>query len=457
MTNLRKRLQELGILTIPLLVEHTFITLMGIVNTAMVASLGEEALSAAGHISNASQMPIALFAAMSTGGTILVAQAVGANNMKKAASSGGQAVALAAVFSLLLSTLMAITQGPVNSWLFIGADPAMVQAGHIYYSYINWSLPFLAVAQTLFGIMRGAGDVKSPMKITLLMNIVNICLSYTLIIGISVPFTNLAVPSFGMHGAGLAITLSRFVGMVFAVLVIMSPKSPIRLNRLAPYKFTKDIQKDIVTLGVPTGMEQLLFQAGRMITQMMMIGMGTAVMAANIVASNLMGFIMIPGNALTISLMVMVGQRVGRQDFDDISKTAMFASVVGVVFMALLSLLMLMSGGLIASAFHLDSESAAYFRHLYMMLTIGGPLLWPMSFIIPSALRAVKDVTFTMVTSVATMWIFRIFLGYFLGITLGFGVVGVWIGLYSDWAARSVLFTIRLRRKKWMKKVLANV
>ena len=453
MIQLRERLRELSILTLPLLVEHTFITLMGMVNTAMVASLGEEALSAAGHINNASQIPVALFAAMTTGGTILVAQAVGARNAKKAGAAGGQAVALAAVFSVALSLLLTFTRNPTINWLFGDSDPAMVEAGFVYYMYIIWSLPFLAVAQTLFGVMRGAGDVKNPMKITLFMNIVNIVFSYVLIMGVSVPFNPINIPSFGMHGAGLAIAIARLVGMVYAIWIIISRKSPIRLNKLMWYKPTRGTQKDILTLGVPTGIEQLLFQIGRLITQMMIIGMGTAVMAANVVASNMMGFIMIPGNALTISLMVMVGQRVGRRDIDDISKTTFFASVVAAVFMVLMSLILLPMSGLIGVMFSLDAESTVYFRQLLTVLLIVGPFLWPLSFIIPSALRAVNDVKFTMVVSVSTMWLFRIGFGYFLGITLGLGVAGVWLGIYGDWASRSILFYIRLRRKKWMKKL----
>ena len=449
MDRLKGRLRELSTLTLPLLVEHAFITLMGMVNTAMVASLGGEALAAAGHINNAVQVPIALFATMTTGGTILVAQAVGAKNERKAASSAGQAVALAVVFSILMSLILAFTQRPVIAWLFGDSDPYMVTLGFVYYYYINWSLPFLAVAQTLFGIMRGAGDVKSPMKITLFMNGINIVLSYVLIVGVSTPF--ISTPSFGIHGAGLALFLARLAGVVMAVIAIMSAKSHIRLNRYAWFKPTKIIQKDILTLGVPTGMEQLLFQAGRMITQMMIIGMGTAAMAANVVGMNMMGFVMIPGNALTISIMVMVGQRVGRKDYEDISKITMFAATLAVVFMAMLSLVLLPMSGLISRAFSLDMEADGYFRQLFTSLMIGGPVLWPLAFVIPASLRAVKDVTFTMVASVITMWLFRIVLGYAL--SLRFGVMGVWIGIYGDWGARTIIFWLRLNRKKWMKKL----
>jgi putative MATE family efflux protein len=330
----------------------------------------------------------------------------------------------------------------------------MIEAGYIYYTYINWSLPFIAVAQTLFGVMRGAGDVKNPMKITLLMNVVNIALSYVLILGVTIPIINFDIPSLGMHGAGLAIAIARLVGPIWAFKVIFSPKSGVCLNKLKFYMPTGQMQKNIMTLGVPTGIEQLLFQAGRMGTLMFMIGMGTAVMAANVVAMNIMGFIMIPGNALTISLMVMVGQRIGRKDFDDIAKVSYFAVAVGAAFMTVLSLIMIPTGGFFITVFGLDTEAAGYFNQLYRSLIIGGPLLWPLSFIIPSALRAAEDVKFTMIVSVSSMWLFRIALGYYLGIFLGYGVMGVWIGLYGDWAARSAIFLFRLNRKKWLRKFI---
>jgi len=179
-------------------------------------------------------------------------------------------------------------------------------------------------------------------------------------------------------------------------------------------------------------------------------------MAANVVGMNIMGFVMIPGNALTISLMVMVGQRVGRGDIDDITRTALFSSAVAAVFMLAMSFVMLPMAGLMESAFGLNPDSARYFRQLYLSLLVGGPLFWPLSFVVPSALRAVKDVTYTMSIAIITMLLFRLGVGYFFGIVMGLGALGVWLGIYSEWAARSCLFLTRLLRKKWKQRLLAK-
>ena len=416
--------------------------------------MGEAAMAAAGHLNNAAQLPIAMFTAMTTGGTIVVAQAIGARNAKKAASAGGQAVLMTFAITVAITLILAFFQRPVIDWLFGDSDPLMIEAGNVLFMYVNWSMPFLAVAMTLFGVMRGAGDVKNPMKINLLMNIVNLAFSYLLIVGITVPVVGIKIPSIGMHGAGIAISLARFAGMLAALLAIMSKKSVIRLNMLSLFKPTKVIQKDIMTLGVPVGAENVLFQIGRLLTQMFVVTIGAAagaaIMAANTVGQNVLNFIMIPGGALSVTIMVMVGHRVGRRDYDDIPKTIMFAIVIAAIFMGIMGLIMLPSGGLVIRVFDLGPDSAVYFWPIFISLIVLSPLLWPLSFILPSALRAVGDVKYTMVVSVTTMWVFRFALGYILSITLGLGLMGVWIGFYVDWAVRSVLFFIRLRRRKWM-------
>jgi len=450
----KARLRELSDLTLPLLVEQSFIVLMGMVNTAMVASLGAEALGAAGHINNTVHLAIGLFSAMTTGGTIVVSQAIGARDRSRAASAGGQAVTTTVAFSVLLTALMAIFQYPLINALFSGSDPVMIEAGLVYFVYINISLPVLAITQTFFGVMRGAGDTKSPMKISLFMNIINVILGYLLIIGLQIPFTPINIPSMGMHGAGLALLLARVAGMIYALWAITSKKSVIRLNKLSLYKPTLDIQKAILYLGVPTGIESTMFHAGRTITQMFIVGMGTAAMAANTVASTISGLVMVPGNAIAIGIMVLVGQRVGRREIDDIPNATFFALVVSSVFIGMLCLMLLPFMDILAVGYNLYGQEVIYFRQLMISFLLMAPLFWGVSFLIPSALRAAKDVHYTMISAIITMWLCRIVMGYVLGVLLGWGVLGVWVGMYSDWVARGLLYGIRLKRKRWMKKLV---
>lgn len=454
------RLREMSTVTLPVVVEQIFITLMGLINTAMISTLGTEALSAAGHINNAANLLIALFAALTTGGTIVVAQAVGAKNFDKAAAAGAQAVTLSVLFSLAMTVLLAVLQQPVVNALFGASDARMVEAGHIYYLYVNLSFPLLAVTQTFFGVMRGSGDTASPMKISLFMNVINFLASYLLIVGVRLPIPwterTLYITSLGMHGAGLALTLARLAGLLAACYVIFFRNNRVRLHTIALFKPAWATQKAILGLGLPTSVESTLFQAGRLITQIYIIGMGTAAMAANTVANNIFGFVNVPGMALSTGVMILVGQRTGRREIDDIYQTTLFAVAVGMGFMGAICLLLLPTGGLLAQVYHLDGPSAVYFKQLLVSCYIATPLLWPLAFVLPSSLRAVGDVTFTMFCAVASMWVFRIAIGYVLGVMLGWGVLGVWCGMYADWMVRAALFFIRLRGARWKKKIMVS-
>ncbi|MCL2610226.1 MAG: MATE family efflux transporter [Defluviitaleaceae bacterium] len=434
----KKRTKELLSLTFPIMVEQSFIMLMGVINTAMVAVLGAHELSAAGHINNSAHIPIALLAATATGGTILVAQATGAKDTSRAKRCAGQSISLAFALSIFLTVFLQIFQGSVVNILFPGADSETVQAAYEYFFYINWSMPFLAIGQTIFGVLRGAGDVKSPMVIVVIMNIINVALSFTLI------------PILGISGAGIAMLGSRFIGFLLGGIFVLSKKSKIRLNELGIYLPTRSTQKDIFTLGIPTGIENFLFNVGRTLTQVMVVALGTAAMAANVAILNVMNLILIPGLAYSAALMVMVGQRVGKKEVDDIKKTTFFTTKACAISMGILCLAFIPLRGLMANMFHLDYYARVYFNEIYWILILMSPFFWAPSFVIPSALRAVKDVKFSMTISVTTMWIFRVALSYVL-IFLGFGVLGVWIGFFGDWIVRSFIFYVRMNREKWIK------
>jgi putative MATE family efflux protein len=452
---MKKRLKELSALTLPVVVEQVFIVLMGMINTALIAALGTVALSAAGHVNSASMILIALFAALTTGGTIVVARYIGAKDETKAAAAGAQAILLAVIFSLFLTALLLIFRTPIINGLFGASEPEMLHDGLIYYGYIAASFPLLGIAQTLFAVMRGCGDTANPMKISLVMNIINFILSYVLIIGLHIPLGRFVIftPSLGMHGAGLAMTLARGAGLLMASYIILYKNMRIRLRMKSIFSFNWKTQKDILRLGVPAGVESTLFHVGRLITQLFIVSFGTAAMAANTVAGTIFGLVMVPGNALAITTTVLIGQKVGRRETDDIFAATMFAVAVCMGIMAVIALVLLPLTNTLGWIYRLDGQALTYFKHLQWSSYIMLPLLWPLSFTSPSSLRAAGDVTFTMVVSVASMWLGRIVLGYLLGVYLEMGVLGVWLGMYADWIIRSLFFFFRLKSGAFLKKI----
>jgi putative MATE family efflux protein len=451
----RHRFIELFRLSAPIIIEQVFITVMGLTNTAMVSSSGSYAVSAAGMVDSVSNLIIAAFAALTTGGAIVVAQHMGKGDRRGAAVAAAQSAVLSIVISLFIFAVFAAFRESILGGLFGAADADVLEAGNTYFKIVNFSFPILAVTQTIFGALRGSGDTGAPMAITLAMNAFNFLFGWILIYGVNI--FGVQIHGHGIAGAASAITLARLAGMLIAIWYIVKKSKTIRLNHFSYFKLDFKMQRIILGLGIPTSIESVLFQVGKIITQLFIVGMGTAALAANAVASNIFSFINVPGTAFSTGVMILIGQKTGRGQFTDVPKTTVFAVIAGVFIMGALCLACYPSIGLLAGIYNLDADAASAFRSILISGIIATPLLWSQSFIIPASLRAAGDVTFTMITAIASMWIFRIASGYFVGVALGFGVVGVWVGMYVDWLVRGVIFFCRIMfTKKWQKRIFAS-
>jgi len=451
---LTRMFKELMLISAPIMLEHVFISIMGIVNQLMAANvIGEHAVSAVGIINSVSDVIISVFMALATGGTIVVAQMYGRRDYEKANRAGAQAITLSIFVSLIVLVGFTIFRTPIVVGLLGDAEEAVFSAGLDFFTVVIPSFPMLAIMQTAFGIIRGSGNTKTPMQITLIMNVVNVLLGFVLIFSWEINLFGLHIisPSFGIVGAGLALTLSRLSGMILILLYVFTKSKTIRFKSFRDFIPNINVQKDILNIGVPTGVESSMFQVGRLITQMFIVGMGTSALFANNVGGTIFGFMGIPGMAFSQGVMIMVGQMVGRGDYGNIKKTALFTMAVGSVMFLIICTIMFPMTGFIATAFNASEESASLLIPLLQFMFIMTPIFWSAGFVTPAALRAMGDVRYTMLVGVTTMWGLRIVLGYVLGVVLGFGVMGVWYAMVSDWVVRTVLFQHRLVKGKWMK------
>ena len=446
--------KELMLISAPIMLEHVFISVMGIVNQLMAANvIGEYAVSAVGMINSVSEVTIGIFMALATGGTIVVAQMYGRRDFDRAKKAGAQAVTLSIFVSVLVFVGFSMFRLPIVTGLLGGAEQAVFDAGLDFFTVIIPSFPMLAIMQTCFGIVRGSGNTRTPMQITLIMNVVNVVLGFLLIFSWEINILGLHIisPSFGIIGAGLALTLSRLSGMILIILYIFTKSKTIRFNSFKDFLPSLKVQKDILGIGVPTGVENSMFQVGRLITQMFIVGMGTSALFANNVAGTIFGFLGIPGFAFSQGVMIMLGQMVGRGEYGSIKKTCLFTVVVGSLMFTVFCLILFPMSGFIASSFNASEESAAILIPLLHFVFITTPIFWSTGFVTPAALRAIGDVRYTMYVGIATMWGLRIVMGYVLGIMLGFGLMGVWYAMVLDWIVRTIFFQYRLIKGKWMK------
>lgn len=441
-------------LVLPVLIEQFFIVIMGVVNTMLASNLGPESISAIGMVDSISFIIISVFGALAVGGTVVVAQYTGRGERLQANKAAAQALLSCLAISLAITALIFLFQEPLLQLLYSEADTT-VMINALAFMRINlWSYLPLALISVAFGILRGAGDTRTPMVVSIIMNLINVILSYILIYGFSLNIGPISIntTAFGIDGAAAGISLARLAGAALILIPLIKGSKDIQISRYDLFSYDKSMQKRIFSLGVPAGAEQLMFNGGKLILQTFIVGLGTASMAANAITNSVNGLILIPGNALVIAATTLTGQLIGKGQPKEAKKHLKFLVLSASAAMLVLSMIILPLLKLIIGLYTKDIETARLSYIVLVSSLIAQPLLWSASFVMPGGLRGAGDVSFTMIVSIISMWVMRIVLGYVFAIVLQIGILGIWLSMYADWIFRSTFFALRIRGKKWLKK-----
>lgn len=432
-------------LVLPIMVEQTFVMLLGICNTMMAGHIGEEAVSAIGMVDSINNMFIAFFAALSVGATVVVAQQIGQDNYKKANETAKQAIISGLMVSTLITLVLWVLRTQLISALYGGAEELVKFDAKLYLEFTLITYPFIAIEQIANGILRGCGDTKTPMKITIFMNVVNIVIGYILIFGVK----PMCIPSFGIEGAALAIAIARLIGTICIMYILLKGDKVIKIKNIFQFKFDMKIQFNIFNIGIPAGMEQVIFNAGKLIVQIFIVTMGTASIAANAIGISICQIVNVAGNSLCLAATTLVGQYVGRNDIKGAKEILIYLVESGTIILVLVGLIFIpiapWVSGLYTDVHEVIKISSKLIRSNSIAL-----IAWGMSFIMSSGLKGAGDTRYTMVTAFIGMWLFRIVFGYIIGIKLNFGVLGIWIAMYIDWIVRGIMYCSRLRGDKWI-------
>lgn len=440
-------------LAVPVLTEQVFVMLMGVINTMMVSNIGKEAVSAVGMVDSVNNIFIAFFSSLAVGSTVVIAHYIGQRHNEEANESAKQALFSGILFSILITLLIYVFKSQLIFLLFGSAEQTVIENTRIYLAITLPTYPLIALTSISCGVLRGAGDTKTPMKVTIIMNMINIIMSYLLIYGLEVRSGQIhfGFAGFGVKGAALGIAAARLAGTILILMTLIKGSKLLKLKNILSFKLNIGIQRSIFGIGIPASVESMLFNGGKLITQVYIVGMGTASIAANSIASSVAGMVNIPGNALAIAAITLVGQHMGRGEDREAESSLWYLTKLSIVSQLLICALAFPLAGSLTSLYTQNSEVSLLTVSLIRSMALCAPLLWSLSFVLPSGLRGAGDVKYTMIISVASMWVFRITLGYIFGIPLKLGVLGVWMGMYVDWAVRGVLYFIRLKSGKWRK------
>ena len=433
--------QQLKKLIVPLMIEQTLAMTVGMADTIMIATRGEAAMSGVSIVDSIAVLMIGLFSALATGGAVVASQFIGAKDTKNASKAANQLVVAMGSVALFIMAIALIFNKQILHLIYGNVEADVMGYARTYFYISAVSFPFLALYNAGAALFRAMGNSKISMKVSMVMNVINI---------VGNAFF-LFVMKMSVEGVALATLLSRIVAGIVVMLLIRKPEHPIRIDEHVRLGCDWKIINRILNIGVPKGLENSVFQIGKLMVQGITASFGTTAIAANAMANTIAGLEIIPGSAMGMAMITIVGQCVGADDERQMrhyTKKLLWISY-GALFVVNIAVLLGLDG--IIWIYHLEAATGDVAKQLIQMHSLITILIWPLSFVLPNALRAANDVKFTMIASMFSMWIFRILFSYILAKNLGFGVVGVWMAMFIDWGFRSICFGLRFWRGGYRK------
>lgn len=413
-------------------------------DTVMVSSCGETAVSGVSLVDSINVLLISAFSALATGGAVLTSQFLGKKDPRQAGRSAKMLFYVILLVSLTVMALCLFFGSPLLRMIFGAIEPEVMAAAQTYFLLSALSYPFLAMYNAACALLRSQGNAKATLITSAVMNLINVCGNALLIYGFDM----------GVAGAGLATLVCRIVGALMTQHALRDPHSLIPCPVLHRLEWDGGLVKKILAVGLPNGFENSLFQLGKLVLVRMIATFGTVSIAANAVGNTFATFQVLPGSAIGLAMITVVGQCVGAKEFEQARHYVKRLMQLTYATMGPLNIVMLLFVNVLTIPFNLSAETAELARWTIIIHGVGSIFLWPLSFVLPNALRASGDAKFTMVVSMFSMVAFRVVFGVLLGAFLGMGVIGVWLAMEIDWVFRITCFIIRWQGGKWQTKAL---
>ena len=428
-------------LIIPLVIEQLLLMTVGMADTVMVTTAGEAAVSGISLVDSINLLLIQVFAALGTGGAVVVSQYLGRRDLDRACSAAKQLLYVITAVSLTLMALALLFRQSILAFLFGNIEPDVMENALVYFLLTALAYPFMSIYNVGAALFRSMGNSKVSMFNSLLVNMVNIAVNAILIYGFDM----------GAAGAGIGTLASRVVAAVIFMAMIRNPAHPVHIEGVLHFEFHWDTVKRILGISIPNGLENGMFQIGKLLVAGLITTFGTSAIAANAICNNVGSMSNIPGSAIGLAMITVVGQCVGAKDYQQArhyTKTLLAAAYVS---MGLLNIALFLLAPYLVGFYAMPQTTTDLALSVLQVNCVVTVLIWPSSFTLPNALRAAGDARFTMVTSMVSMWVFRIGMSYVLGAWLGMGLFGVWTAMQIDWAVRSLVFGVRFLGHKWEK------
>ncbi len=430
------------LLLVPIVVEQLLNSFMGMADTMMVSNVGSEAISAVSLVDSINNLVIQMFAAMASGAAIICSQYLGHRDKEGSNKAARQVLLTVLAISVSLTLIGLLLRKPLLRLIFGQIEPGVMDKAMSYFLVTILSYPFLALFNAGAAFFRAGGNSRFPMIVSVISNLLNIGGNAILIFGLDM----------GVTGAALSTLFSRIFCAVVVLFSLRRDGQPIVVRDYYRIRPDMPLIMKILAIGIPSGIENGMFQFGKLAIQSTVSAMGTAAIAAQAMANILEMVNGIFGVGVGIGLMTMVGQALGAGRKEEARYYIVKCTKIGLVGILVSCLAVFGLAEPVTRLAGMEPESARLCLEMVTAITIAKPLFWAFSFIPGYGMRAAGDVKFSMITSTLTMWCLRVVLCIFLVKTYNMGPMAVWYGMFADWAVRGIVFTLRFRGDRWLQK-----
>lgn len=433
--------QDLKRLIIPLIIEQALALSIGFFDTMMIAYAGEQAVSGVSLVDSINFLAINFFSTVAAGGAIIVGQYLGKKDFKKSNHAAKQLFLVVAFIAMFVAIICLVFNGFILQSLFGDVEESVMSSAVTYFYVTAASFPFLGLFNASASLFRVMGDSKKAMVNALIMNAINLVGNAIFIF----------VFGWGVFGAAFATLISRVVSAFSMMYMLRNPKLPVSVSSYSLRNLDWKMIKRILRVGIPNGLENSIFQIGKIIMTGLVATFSTASIAAHAVANSLTGLEIVPGAAMGLAITTVVSRCIGAGEREQAKAYTKALMKKAYLYMAILNIPILLLLRPILSLYSLSSESLDLAFQIMFLHGIASMIIWPASFTLPNALRAAGDVVSTMYTSVFSMFAFRVGFSFLFAFVFDMGVMSVWLAMFIDWTFRAVFFLIRWFSNKWQR------
>ncbi len=424
----------------PVAAEMSLHTITQVADMAMVGRLGPEAVAAVGLSFRPLFFVMSVFLGIGAGTTAMVARFIGADDQPLADRTIHQALLFAAPVAVVLCGLLGVFSQSVVE--FMGAEPDVLPMGSIYVRFMSPGLMLSYLGMVATAGLRGAGDTRTPLKVNAVANVLNVSLNYILIFG------HLGFPAMGVRGAAIATSMTRGLGGLLLILLLLRGTLVLRIPWRSLFKWDSQLVLRILRVGLPAMAERVMQSMAMIFHIRMLATAGTTVVAATTLAQNIEEISFLPAIGLSVSASALVGQMLGTGDPDTAEQSGWQSACLGMGFMGFMGLLFILIPRVFLAIYGAEGE---LLKLGVQLLRIVGLFQIPMalSFVLAGGLRGAGDTTSVMLVTTSSVWIIRLGLTALILFVLDLGPVLAFAALCVDWLFRGLVFLYLFRRGRW--------